>query len=313
MRRLAFPGLLVLVPIAAMTAAFGVSGSGAAARQHTAAAIGVIAYSDGAAPGTMSRLRLLNVDGGVSRPLASRRFAHNASWSPDGTRLVVEDYGARASGAPKLAVISLRAGSIRRITHASALDESPDWSPSGDRIVFSRAPLAGRDDGLWVMSATGGGERHLTYSRFGDTCAIWSPDGRQIAFARYRKSGTRDLWLMRADGKGQHRIVMRASCAAWSPDGTRMAIGKLTGRTIGPCGCPATDLYLTNGGGGNGQLLIRNGGHPSWSPDGTRIVFFRWQGTRAHLWLINADGTGLRRLTGGPHSQWAPDWQPAPG
>jgi TolB protein len=307
MRQLALLGLFVALSITAVEVAAGAAGAG----HHPAATGGLIVYSDGSGPVSVPHLRLLDVTSGARRPLAPGRFAHNAAWSPNGTRLVVEDYGSKGNEAPQLAVIDLRAGGIRRITHAAALDESPAWSPSGSRIVFSRAPLAGSDDGLWVTSPAGGGQRHLTYNRFGDTCASWSPDGRQIAFARYRDfSGARDLWLMRSDGTGEHRLVVGGSCAAWSPDGTRMAIGKVTGRKIPGCGCYATDLYIGNSSGAGRELLIRNGGHPSWSPDGARIVFVRWQGRRTHLWLIDADGTGLRKLTGGLHSQRAPAWQP---
>jgi TolB protein len=306
-RQLAFLGLVSALSIAAVVAV-GVAGAGGPQSTPTG---GLIVYSDGAGAVSVPHLKLLNVVSGTRRTLVSSRFAHNASWSPDGTRLVVEDYGRRTSQGPQLAVITLRTGSIRRITHAAALDESPAWSPSSARVAFSRAPFAGSDDGLWVMNAAGGAERHVTYNRFGDTCATWSPDGRQIAFTRYRNSsGARDLWLMRADGKEQHRLVAGGSCAVWSPDGTRIAIGKVTGKRIAACGCLVTDLYIGNSSGAGRQLLIRNGGHPSWSTDGTRIVFFRWQGGRTHLWLINADGTGLRRLTAGLRSQRAPAWQP---
>ncbi len=38
--------------------------------------------------------------------------------------------------------------------------------------------------------------------------------------------------------------------------------------------------------------------NPDWSPDGTRIVFARAPSTGAHsIWTVEADGTGLRRLT----------------
>jgi Tol biopolymer transport system component len=282
-----------------------------AASVQGATTTGLIVYSEGSSPISVPHLRLMNVDTGAGRPLAANRFAHNASWSRTGSRLVAEDYGTRAGAGPQLAVIDLRTGGIHRITRSAALDEGPAWSPDGRHIVFSRAPLAGSDDGLWLINARGGGERHLTYNRFGDTCASWSPDGQRIAFARDgSRPGARDLWLMRSGGEGQHRLLARASCASWSPDGTRLAISKLTGRIVAGCGCPVTDLYVGNANGGDRRLLIRNGGRATWSPDGSQLVFVRWQGARSHLWLIGSDGTGLRQLTRGPRSQRAPAWQP---
>lgn len=311
--------IFVAASFAAIAVALLLAGSpsGAAGRRSTTTTTttttsSLIVFSDGATATSIPRLRLLNVDTGATRPLARTHFAHAASWSPDGTRLVVEDYGIRASGGvPQLALISLRSGSVHRLTHSSALDESPSWSPNGRQIVFSRAPVAGSDDGLWLMNANGSGERHLTYNHYGDYCATWSPDGARIAFTRSRDgAGSRDLWLMRSNGKGQHRLLARAACAAWSPDGAQLVIGKLTGRTIPACGCAATDLYLGDANGTRQRLLVRNGGDATWSPDGTRLVFVRWQGRHSHLWLVNADGTGLRRLTGGTHSQRAPAWRP---
>jgi Tol biopolymer transport system component len=311
LRRIPLAILVALSSVAAAGAAAGLASSSPQARSATATASGVIVYSAGATPSSVPHLRLLNVDTGARRPLATKRFAHSASWSPDGTRVVFEDYGAHGSETTQLAVVTLRTGSIHRLTRSPSLDESPAWSPNGGRIVFSRAPLAGRDDGLWLVNAQGGGERHLTYNRFGDTCAGWSPDGKRIVFVRYRNlSGGRDLWLMRSDGKNGHRLIARATCATWSLDGTQLAFGRLTGRTIPGCGCAATDLYLADANGGKPRLLTRNGGDPTWSPDGSRIAFVRYDGRRSHLWLIDSDGTGLRQLTGGTSSQRAPAWQP---
>jgi Tol biopolymer transport system component len=57
----------------------------------------------------------------------------------------------------------------------------------------------------------------------------------------------------------------------------------------------------------------------AWSPDGSEIVFTRYTTVRIHgkpkssgdLYVINADGSGLRPLVRGPASTYEADWQPA--
>jgi Tol biopolymer transport system component len=56
----------------------------------------------------------------------------------------------------------------------------------------------------------------------------------------------------------------------------------------------------------------------SWSPDGQSIVFAHFQASWAstlpeesELFVINVDGTGLRRVTTVPGGAFAPDWNPA--
>jgi len=50
--------------------------------------------------------------------------------------------------------------------------------------------------------------------------------------------------------------------------------------------------------------------HPSFSPDGTQIVFWSNRVARfKHVWVMNADGTGVRNLTGyGSYNDWDPVW-----
>jgi Tol biopolymer transport system component len=55
---------------------------------------------------------------------------------------------------------------------------------------------------------------------------------------------------------------------------------------------------------------------PTWSPDGTKILFAsnRSLYTRTlghmHLWVMNADGTGLKQLTSGNDDESQPAWSP---
>ncbi len=53
---------------------------------------------------------------------------------------------------------------------------------------------------------------------------------------------------------------------------------------------------------------------PTWSPDGSRIAFASLGTGELGLYVVNADGTGLRRLTADPepatHRDYAPAWSP---
>ena len=95
------------------------------------------------------------------------------------------------------------------------------------------------------------------------------------------------------------------SCA---PDGTRLAYGRLTGKVQG-C-CPVTNLNVVDASGRNRRLIVRNAGRPAWSADGERLVFQRLDGDRSHIWIVDADGSGLRQLTRGRYTEYAAAWRP---
>jgi tricorn protease-like protein len=49
---------------------------------------------------------------------------------------------------------------------------------------------------------------------------------------------------------------------------------------------------------------------PAWSPDGSSIAFVSRRDGRSHLYVMHADGSGLRRLTAGPEDDARPAWSP---
>jgi tricorn protease-like protein len=77
---------------------------------------------------------------------------------------------------------------------------------------------------------------------------------------------------------------------AWSPDGSLIASSTCKIVVSAPDGSGAHTITT--------PPAKQCDAHPSWSPDGSKIVFSRGHiDVTADLYVVNADGTGLRRLT----------------
>jgi Tol biopolymer transport system component len=57
---------------------------------------------------------------------------------------------------------------------------------------------------------------------------------------------------------------------------------------------------------------LTDGFEPDWSPDGTGLVFAIDRGDNADIYSMDADGTGVTRLTDDPGDDVGPDWSPVP-
>jgi len=166
------------------------------------------------------------------------------------------------------------AGSTAATAGLTTTKARPASGPSGSIVVVS-------SHGIYRRSANGVVRQLIT----GRNAAfpVWSPDGKQIAFER--ESGLNEgcpLMVMNSDGSHVHRVGrVETDCsgAGWGPGGRRIAFGGWPG--LGPC----------------------------TPPSGSRCP-----AQRASLWVVNADGSGLRRLlhgqgtnVSGTHPAWSPD------
>jgi Tol biopolymer transport system component len=241
-------------------------------------------------------------------------------------------------------VVGLRGGA-RRLVGSEGWDESPAWSPGGNRIAFVKSLFAPagpdvvlRSADVWTVGVDGRSRRELTRNDSASS-PVWSPDGRRLAFAHGN-----GVFLVRRDGSGRVRIARADDPGepSWSPDGRRIAFtvpgevrvadtngggarllarGAESGssvawspdcRLIGFTGTRrgVTGAFLVSAGGGRPRLLARGHLEPIWSPDGRTIAVVRQGAPRqAGLVLIAAGGGGPRRLTRGLDTEpvWSPD------
>ncbi|MFQ6097635.1 MAG: tetratricopeptide repeat protein [Armatimonadota bacterium] len=200
-----------------------------------------------------------------------------------------------------------------QLTRALGADRFPAWSPDGKHIAF----VSERDGSpqVYVMMADGSSQRRLTQDSLAE-CGwpAWSHDGKRIAFeAREQPGGKFGVYLMSKDGQQARRISGGGSDArrpAWRPDGKLLALS--VRRQDG------WYLCTVQPDGSNLQPILQeavSSDHvpdPAWSPDGSKIAFSSDRGGAGKdIYVVNADGSGLARLTqsGGPneHPVWSVD------
>jgi TolB protein len=187
-----------------------------------------------------------------------------------------------------------------------------DLSTLKGRIAFSGGPP--HSENVYVIHADGTGRLRVTSDPAADFDPTWSPDGSRIAYRHQTgEDTTTDIYVIATDGSGARNLTQSGGVAdwgpAWSPDGTEIAWNS-DGRTPGTF---------------RGFLMHPNGSHvqplgadawveyAAWSPDGSELAFMGQtpEGTDDYeIYVVGADGTGLRRLTNSPGPDGWPSWSP---
>jgi TolB protein len=135
------------------------------------------------------------------------------SFSPDGSKIVFES---DRSGSQQLYIMNADGSDQQRISFGGGRYATPEWSPRGDLIAFTK--IAGNFR-IGVMSPGGGGERILTDS-WQDEAPTWAPNGRVIQFFRTSQgSGQTSVWQVDLTGRNERRLPtpVDGSDPAWGP------------------------------------------------------------------------------------------------
>jgi Tol biopolymer transport system component len=218
------------------------------------------------------------------------------------------------------------------------------WSPDGSQVAFGALTALGGhvigpgEQAIFLAPADGGKPRAVP-GTVGGQFPVFAPNGGSIAYARVRgrnssfttsngKHGRTfartSIWLTSLDGSASRQLTpwqtqVYSSPSSFSPDGSSLAITQsfTKSRTI-----RAVALRV-DGGGSN--VIAKEAGGPTYSPDGTKIAlvrrrFFSYHhnstggkgyagvGTTTDLYVMNANGSGLKPLTHTAAVDVSPAW-----
>lgn len=153
--------------------------------------------------GDNPNIYIQELESGLLRRLTDKYGVDGSpSFSPDGKHIT---FVSNRSGNPQVYVMDLDRKEARRITKLNWTD-TPQWSPSGEWIVFAGRAAANHPIDIFIVDITGGQLRQLTADSGSNEDPTWSPDGRFIAFTTTR-AGKRQIYVMDADGSAPHLIA----------------------------------------------------------------------------------------------------------
>jgi TolB protein len=133
-------------------------------------------------------------------------------------------------------------------------------------------------------------------------------DGQRMTGIENR--GVKEIYISDYDGENQRPVTTGRTLnitPAWSPDARSIAY---TSYRRGP-----GNIFISNIFQGTLEEATKNAGEnwlPAWSPDGSKICFSSTRGgTSAQVYVMNRDGSNVRRLTNDKWINTTPTWSPS--
>jgi TolB protein len=199
----------------------------------------------------------------------------------------------------------------------AALPAHATFPGKNGRIAFVQA------GDIFTMNPDGSDIKQLTHLGPDNSADFpaWSADGKQIVFNESPPpDGIPQVWIMDADGSDQHVVFAEQDYAerrpSFSPDGSKIVFGRCNLLV----GDGDTCAIYTVGSNGTGLKAITKfhrdttARSPMYSPDGATIAFIFSNDAEAGFlgatYLIDADGSSMRRITEPEPCLIRPDWSP---
>ncbi len=200
------------------------------------------------------------------------------TWLPDSTGIIYSS--SRGSTLPYLPPldlweVTLRDGSVRRVTSGETSYLSPDVSKSG-AIVVSRMRL---QTDIWKFPVDGAADENVrrgvrvTRQTGQVLTPTSSPDDKEVAFLS-DSGGHANLWVVNTESGGLRQITherdptVAMGVPVWSPNGRAIAFVSSRGNEGWTFG-----VWLVDSDGSNLRNVANPGLGPAWSPDGSWVYY----------------------------------------
>ncbi len=172
----------------------------------------------------------------------------------------------------------------------------PQISPDGKLVAYAAQTVDFAENTkpsqIWLVPSAGGAPKQLTHEGTENTRPRWMPDSKTIVFVSNR-TGDDQIWTMNADGSGARQLTKLATGAAGvtvSGDGKRLAFTSAVYPECADDGCNKARIDAEK----NGKVKARIY---------TELLYRHWTewkgARRSHVFVMNADGTGVKDMTPG--------------
>ncbi len=160
-------------------------------------------------------------DGGEPPRLTRTDSAEfDPDWSSDSSRVI---YRSERDGGSSLYEYDFNTATERALTHSTAIDLNPTYSPDGTMVAYLRNR---RELHVMTLAKDTAAIKDITVAtgELSDSALAWSPDSKWLAFVPTDTNSFANLHVVLATGGEVHPITFlangeTASTIAWSPDG----------------------------------------------------------------------------------------------